>query len=51
MIYDLRDPEQEAALRTEMCRQDMLYGRVFLLRPALGLIMLIEPWANQAAVP
>lgn len=51
MIYDLRYPEQEAALRTEMCRQDMLYGRIFLLRLEPGLVMLIEPWVNRAAVP
>ena len=52
MIYDLRYPEQEAALRTEMCRQDMsVRGGSLLLRLEHGLVMLIEPWVNKGAVP
>ena len=50
MIFDLRDPVQRCALNAEIARHCYRYGNSYVLPLGHGLVLLLEPWTDPAAV-
>ena len=50
MIYDLKDPAQRSAFGAAVVTHELLYGNVYAAPLGGGLVLLIEPWLNPAAI-
>ena len=50
MIFDLKDPAQRYAFGAAMATHQLLYGNAYATPVGGGLVLLIEPWPNPAAV-